>query len=68
MLAGTPSWRLGRNPGPGRALAWVEVGLGGLRRAKDKLAGTVNDAVLASVAGALGGYLRSHGEDTAGVT
>jgi hypothetical protein len=50
------------------ALSWVEVGLGGLRRAKDKLGGTLNDALLTAVAGALGGYMRSHGERTAGVT
>jgi len=68
LLSPAPAWRLGANPGPDRALAWVEVGLGGLRRSKDKLGGTLNDAALAAVAGALGGYMRSHGDQTGGVT
>ena len=38
-----------------------------LREAKERLGGTVNDAVLTAVAGALGRYLRVHGEDTDGL-
>jgi WS/DGAT/MGAT family acyltransferase len=68
LLSPAPPWRLGANPGPDRSIAWVEVGLGGLRRSKDKLGGTLNDVALAAVAGALGGYMRSHGDRTGGVT
>ena len=42
-----------------RGDAWVEVGLGRLRKAKQRLGGTINDAVLTAVAGALGRYLRA---------
>jgi diacylglycerol O-acyltransferase / wax synthase len=38
-----------------------------LRKAKERLGGTVNDAVLTAVAGAVGRYLRVHGDDTDGL-
>jgi diacylglycerol O-acyltransferase len=50
-----------------RRLAGVEVGLGRLRKERERLGGTVNDAVLTAVAGAVGRYLRLHGEDTGGL-
>ena len=54
-------------PGPGRSFAWVDAGLKGARRAKERLGGTLNDVVLTAVAGALGRYLREHGDDTDGL-
>lgn len=53
--------------GPHRRFAWVEASLDDLKGIKDELGGTVNDVVLAAVAGALGKYLRSHGHSTAGL-
>jgi diacylglycerol O-acyltransferase / wax synthase len=48
-----------------RRFAWVPGDLGQLKQIKDRLGGTVNDVVLAAVAGALGRYLRSRGHSTA---
>jgi diacylglycerol O-acyltransferase len=66
-LGAPPRSRLNTAVGPDRRYAWVEVGLGRLRKARERLGGTINDAVLTAVAGALGRYLRAHGEDTDGV-
>ena len=62
-----PLTRLNPPIGSDRRYAWVEFGLGRLRSAKGRLGGTVNDAVLTVVAGALGRYLRAHGDDTDGL-
>jgi diacylglycerol O-acyltransferase len=50
--------------GPHRRFTWVRGELGQFKTVKNALGGTVNDVVLASVAGALGRYLRLHGEPT----
>jgi WS/DGAT/MGAT family acyltransferase len=50
--------------GPHRRYTWVDAELAELRAIKDSLGGTVNDAVLAVVAGALGSYLRHRAVDT----
>jgi diacylglycerol O-acyltransferase / wax synthase len=50
--------------GPHRRFTWVEGDLDRFKAVKNALGGTVNDVVLASVAGALGRYLRVHGETT----
>ena len=50
--------------GPHRRFTWVEGGLAEFKAVKNALGGTVNDVVLAAVAGALGSYLRMHGEPT----
>jgi WS/DGAT/MGAT family acyltransferase len=47
--------------GPYRRFATVDVALAELKRIKNSAGGTVNDVVLAAVAGALGRYLRGHG-------
>jgi diacylglycerol O-acyltransferase / wax synthase len=47
--------------GPYRRFAWVQVELAELKRIKNETGGTVNDVVLAAVAGALGRYLCAHG-------
>lgn len=54
--------------GPYRRFAWAQASLDDLKRVKDEVGGTVNDVILAAVAGALGRYLRLHGEDTTGLT
>jgi diacylglycerol O-acyltransferase / wax synthase len=50
--------------GPHRRFTWVRGDLQQFKAVKNALGGTVNDVVLAAVAGALGRYLRLHGEDT----
>ncbi len=50
--------------GPHRRYTWVDAELAELRAIKDSLGGTVNDAILAVVAGALGRYLRHRRVDT----
>jgi diacylglycerol O-acyltransferase / wax synthase len=52
--------------GPHRRFTWVEADLGQFKAIKNALGGTVNDVVLAVVAGALGSYMRLHGDSTAG--
>ena len=50
--------------GPHRRYTWVDGELDELRAIKESLGGTVNDAILAVVAGALGRYLRRRSVDT----
>src|SRR5579875_3386916 len=53
--------------GPHRRFSWVRGELEQFKAVKNALGGTVNDVVLAAVAGALGRYMRLHGERTDGV-
>jgi WS/DGAT/MGAT family acyltransferase len=53
--------------GPHRRFTWVRADLAEFKRVKNALGGTVNDVVLAAVAGSLGCYMRLHGEPTDGV-
>lgn len=53
--------------GPHRRFTWVRNDLDAFRAVKHALGGTVNDVVLAAVGGALGRYLRLHGNDTDGL-
>jgi diacylglycerol O-acyltransferase / wax synthase len=50
--------------GPHRRFTWVPGDLAEFKAVKNSLGGTVNDVVLATVAGALGRYLRLRGEET----
>ncbi len=50
--------------GPHRRIAWLGTDLNEFKAIRKELGGTVNDVVLAVVAGALGSYLRRHGQDT----
>lgn len=50
---------------PYRRFAWVRGDLAELKRIKDTAGGTVNDVVLAAVAGALGRFMRARGHATA---
>ncbi|HEU4657167.1 MAG TPA: wax ester/triacylglycerol synthase family O-acyltransferase [Capillimicrobium sp.] len=53
--------------GPHRRYEWVDADLRTFKAIKNALGGTVNDVVLAVVAGALGRHLRTRGEDTDGL-
>jgi len=50
--------------GPHRRFTWVRGDLSEFKAIKNTLGGTVNDAVLAVVSGALGRYMRIHGDST----
>jgi WS/DGAT/MGAT family acyltransferase len=65
--SGAPAPLGHRTVGLQRRYATVEVGLGRLRKERERLGGTVNDAVLTAVAGSLGRYLRLHEQPTSGV-
>jgi diacylglycerol O-acyltransferase / wax synthase len=51
--------------GPHRRFTWVRGDLAQFKMVKNVLGGTVNDVVLAAVAGALGRYMRLHDHPTA---
>ena len=53
--------------GPHRRFTWVRTNLADMKAIKNELGGTVNDVVLATVAGALGRHLRRRGEHTDGL-
>jgi diacylglycerol O-acyltransferase len=53
--------------GPHRRFVWVSTELARLRQARSALDATVNDVVLAAVAGALGRHLSRRGHQTAGL-
>ena len=53
--------------GPHRRFTWVRADLRDVKAIKDELGGTVNDVVLATVAGALGRHLRRRGQNTDGL-
>jgi WS/DGAT/MGAT family acyltransferase len=53
--------------GPHRRFTWVRTSLADVKAIKDELGGTVNDVVLATVAGALGRHLRRRGRKTDGL-
>ena len=67
-LRPAPPTPLNVKVGPHRRYTWVDAELVELQRVKDALGGTVNDAVLAVVAGALGRFFRHRGIDTDGLT
>ena len=50
--------------GPHRRFTWVRGDLNQFKAVKNGLGGTVNDVVLSVVAGALGRYMRLHGQTT----
>jgi diacylglycerol O-acyltransferase len=62
VIQSAPPSPLNVRIGPHRRFSWVSGELEGLKEVKNTLGGTVNDVVLAVVAGALGRYLRRRGE------
>jgi diacylglycerol O-acyltransferase / wax synthase len=62
-----PSSPYNKSIGPHRRYTWVRVNLGDVKAIKNELGGTVNDVVLATVAGALGKHLRRRGQNTNGL-
>jgi diacylglycerol O-acyltransferase len=63
-LLSAPASPLNVRIGPHRRFTWVNGDLDQFKAIKNALGGTVNDVVLAAVAGALGRYLRLRGEAT----
>jgi WS/DGAT/MGAT family acyltransferase len=61
-LRSAPPSPLNVRIGPHRRFTWVQGDLPQFKAIKNALGGTVNDVVLAVVAGALGRHLRRHGE------
>jgi diacylglycerol O-acyltransferase / wax synthase len=66
-LQAAPSSPFNVRIGPHRRFTWVRGNLDEFKMVKNALGGTVNDVVLAVVAGGLGRYMRLHGYDTEGV-
>ena len=62
-LGGAPSSPLNVRIGPHRRFAWVDGDLAVFKDIKNALGGTVNDVVLAVVAGALRTHFLAHGYD-----
>ena len=62
-----PSSPYNKSIGPHRRFNWVRVNLADIKAIKNELGGTVNDVVLATVAGALGKHLRRRGQNTDGL-
>jgi WS/DGAT/MGAT family acyltransferase len=63
-LNAAPASPLNVRIGPHRRFTWVRGDLQQFKSVKNAIGGTVNDVVLAAVAGSLGRYLRMHGEAT----
>ena len=66
-IRGAPPSPLNTRIGPHRRFAWVESDLARFKAIKGALGGTVNDVVLAVVAGALRDQLLRRGRDPSGV-
>lgn len=64
---GAPPSPLNVDIGGHRRFVMVRGDLGQLKAIKNRFGGTVNDVVLATVAGALGRYLRARGHSTSGL-
>ena len=62
-----PSTPYNESIGPHRRFTWVRADLADMKAIKNELGGTVNDVVLATVAGALGAHLRRRGQKTDGL-
>jgi len=64
LLAGAPPTPFNGPLSTRRRLGWVRLSLNEVKGIKNTLGGTVNDVVLAVIAGGLRGYLRRHGFKT----
>jgi WS/DGAT/MGAT family acyltransferase len=63
-LSAAPSSPFNVRIGPHRRFTWVQADLGQFKAVKNSLGGTVNDVIVTVVAGALGRYMRLHGQST----
>ncbi|MDX6286920.1 MAG: diacylglycerol O-acyltransferase / wax synthase [Frankiales bacterium] len=68
LIDPAPATPLNAKPGPHRRFATVACDLADFKAIKNAFGGTVNDAVLAVVGGALGRFLGTRGVDTDGLT
>ena len=69
LLADDPQTRLKGPLGTRKLAAWADpLPLDEVKTLARALGCTINDLLLSTAAGALGGYLRRHGEDTDGLT
>lgn len=59
-LQGVPDSPFNQPLGPDRCIAWLTLDLDAVKAVKQQLGGTVNDVVLATVAGGLRRFLRAH--------
>ena len=66
-LSGAPPSPLNVRIGPHRRFAWVDGDLAEFKAIKSALGGTINDVVLAAVAGALRAFAIRRGRDTEGM-
>jgi diacylglycerol O-acyltransferase len=64
---GAPDSPFNFDVGPHRRFAWLRASLADLKHVKNELGGTVNDAILTVVAGALGRHMRARGQTTVGL-
>jgi WS/DGAT/MGAT family acyltransferase len=65
-VQGAPPSPLNVRIGPHRRYAWVEADLAAFKQIKDVFGGSINDAVLTVVSGALRAHLIRHGRDPDG--
>ena len=63
LATAAPSTPFNGRIGTQRALAWAPLSLNEVKAIKNRLGGTVNDVVLAIIAGGLRHYLRAHGHN-----
>jgi diacylglycerol O-acyltransferase / wax synthase len=66
-LSAAPDSPYNQPIGPHRRFTWVRTSLDDVKAIKNELGGTVNDVVLATVAGGLGRHLRRRGNKTDGL-
>ncbi|HVM96316.1 MAG TPA: WS/DGAT domain-containing protein, partial [Candidatus Acidoferrales bacterium] len=66
-LTPAPASPLNGPTGPHRRVAWIRTRLADYKLIKNRVGGTVNDVVLATVAGALGQWMRQRGARTEGL-
>lgn len=62
-LKGTMSTPLNEDIGPYRRFDWTRHDLAAVREIRERFGGTLNDVVLATAAGAIGGFLEARGID-----
>src|SRR3954447_16983703 len=66
-LSPAPPTPYNQRIGPHRRFTWVRMELADIKAIKNALGGTVNDVMLATVAGALGQHLKRRGVDVSGM-